>query len=165
MQKLRKNSEWGHCSEFFGIFIFSLYLKLFLTFHTYIIIQFFYVLSTEWEAFQLKAIREKNCFYLWALLTFYNHIGEKFWEVTYYFKSSPSFGKFTRFVWFCILIVVFPFIFRLMKKLEHSWKALVYDGVSDCCFLLNYISSDFSETLSVFGKMHHWPVKKEQKSL
>jgi hypothetical protein len=22
-----------------------------------------------------------------------------------------------------------------MKKLEHSWKALVYDGVSDLCFV------------------------------
>jgi len=27
-------------------------------------------------------------------------------------------------------ILILFYVIRLMKKLEHSWKALVYDGVS-----------------------------------
>lgn len=35
-----------------------------------------------------------------------------------------------------MLLVFFIFIVsRLIKKLEHSWKALVYDGVSFCQFV------------------------------
>lgn len=50
-------------------------------------------------------------------------------------ENSPNGVDFT-----FLLLFFCMFIFRLMKKLEHSWKALVYDGVSDLsCSLLNWI--------------------------
>lgn len=52
-------------------------------------------------------------------------------------KIFFSFWKFTEWGQFYILSGLFSvcLLFRLMKKLEHSWKALVYDGVSDLCFV------------------------------
>ena len=36
----------------------------------------FLLFLSEWEVFQLKAIKEKSCFYLWVLLIFSSLIGE-----------------------------------------------------------------------------------------
>lgn len=53
-----------------------------------------------------------------------------------------------------------------MKKLEHSWKALVYDGVSG--FRVPYLtvySSDFSETSEYVWKAVSLDLERKQVSL
>lgn len=94
----------------------------------------FLLFLSEWEVFQLKAIKEKSCFYLWVLLIFSSLTG----KLNFKFLLNKLFWNYLQMWKFYKAVLIFFFnMLRLMKKLEHSWKALVYDGVSNFYYFFN----------------------------